>query len=138
MPAELKRGRGRPRKDGQPVHSSKPKNPDYEPATKGYVKCIARKLADHTHKRPLPMLNLSVAIAGYTSGACWIFAIPETEIYKPSLITGIFLISIVCTINLIDWGLQTETKTASGDFSVIQKYQPPAECCEPAKKECEE
>ena len=44
MSEPVKRGRGRPRKT-EPVQT-KPTNPDCEPATKGYVKCVARTLVD--------------------------------------------------------------------------------------------
>ena len=149
MSAEaVKRGRGRPRKDGQPNKSSSSvpvqKNPDCEPATKGYVKCIARQVSDHRHEQNfIPFFNCAIAII------CWfviVYAIVIKVAMPETIYWAISAIAIVTALSTFDGFLNDVgvTNTSNkANCEAIQKYIPPEEIqrvCEVfnKKKECEE
>jgi len=58
-----KRPVGRPKKNPAP---ETPKNPDCEPATKAYVKCLLRKVLPHSHKQ-----DIKFSMSGIGAFAMW-------------------------------------------------------------------
>ena len=135
-PATVKRGRGRPRKDGQPVQSRKPENPDCEPATKGYVKCIARKTLKHQHKKDS---CYGITLLGALVGWFWLLGnamvIPTRQLTETHFYI-LLAATTVLTLLSIDLVRAEDdcTFTPDTEFPVIQKYEPPT--CE-KKEECE-
>lgn len=134
MSTEVKRGRGRPWKVVEPDAT---KNPDCEPATKGFVKCVVRKAAEHKHKFGFDLWPMIVVI-GILSLA-WVFCV---SIHESNLawITGIGALMMISVGVCFDEDKKTETSTIDGSFGTpytypdyIKKYTPPV--CEP-KKEC--
>ena len=59
-----KRPFGRPKKNLAP---EPPKNPDREPATKAYVKCLLRKVLPHSHKQ-----DIKFSASGIGAFAMWL------------------------------------------------------------------
>jgi hypothetical protein len=152
MTAEpIQRGRGRPRKDGQPnKSSSKPKNPDCEPASKGYVKCIARKFYENQILTGIQFRNqaklLDVFFWGFLTlifGILfWIYNLTNTYLATFSIVAAAFVINA-----LSEWthGMDEERYSERDEHTeFMQKYIPPEEIkrvCETfnkPKKECEE
>ena len=143
---EVKRGRGRPRKVVEP---EAPKNPDCEPATKGFVKCIARTVVNesvkHTHPfgRDLLSENLCavslLGVFGFGLVAICEYGALNIHGWFPTCVLG-FLISVGITGATIVTSEQTERggQTWRGEYQwghpipQIQKYEPPCE----KKKEC--
>lgn len=148
-PATAKRGRGRPRKDGQPVKSSsKPKNPDCEPASKAFVKCIARKMHSHTHEQSVDGSLLLLT----TIGLWVIFLVDsyshttDTQFLSEQAGLVVFGMTIVCSVLMIELYIIGTRRTTipKEDSSYLDKYIPPEEIkriCDvfdEPKKECEE
>ena len=143
----VKRGRGRPRKDGQPNKSNVPmqKNPDCEPATKGYVKCIARKFYQEQIIKNLEHRQGSIGVdAGFWFIVTIMFGVLYLINSRIEVLT-LFFISLALLINaLIQYTGYLDTIRCSGkNTDFMEKYVPPEEIqrvCEVSnkKKECEE
>lgn len=146
-PTTVKRGRGRPRKDGQPAQASKPKNPDCEPATKGYVKCMIRTTRDHTHGQDIK--SGSVIFGVIFGTAIFLIAIfsGDKELYATFTIpSALFTLGL----SLVWWDLArtsddyTTERISESEPECLKKYIAPEEIqriCEvfnKPKKECEE
>lgn len=133
---EAKRGRGRPKKVVEPI------NPDYEPATKGFVKCIARKLNAHKHTMDFNSI-LSYHVYSnlflFVISACVAKMAVDTHdvllIVVSLLCAGAAIVILCAAANEYVEQSTSDTKNYSGEINkAIQKYEPPT--CEP-KKECE-
>ena len=138
--------------------AKKPENPDCEPATKGYVKCIARGLtinSYHSHRLEGELresLTLISGLAVFGSGLVWaligsLLADPNTvsqmnniwfaklalemaqSLFGGSLV--VFIASFT-TPNVEDTHDAYATK---GPLKAIQKYEPPT--CDKKRDECE-
>jgi len=168
----VKRGRGRPRKvcidvpvkDEETITfksldelreylkkenislEEKPKNPDCEPATKGYVKWIARKMTrspNHVHKlqnwKPIFGILAACSAGALVSAGLYGECITNAALASQApVFAGMF-----CTCSLIVLGgvvgtnfSTTETNISSSLLipDAIQKYESPK--CD-SKKECE-
>jgi hypothetical protein len=135
---EAKRGRGRPKKE------DKVENPDCEPATKGFVKCLMRKYDNgHTHEQRSggwPMLCLSVLFLAVLF-VCGVTPNPSMGANQP-LYTWVFgLLAVVSGVAAYEVAAIGEDRTTvpnnkmwSDHPDYIRKYEPPK--CEP-KKGCE-
>jgi len=117
------------------------KNPDCEPATKGYVKCLMRKIHTHYHGQNIScVFTLSGAACGWfiTLMACFGFGTSATASpfgFYPPVGYGLIL-SIVLTLVGLDlcYSNNACVSTEEDIPSVIKKYTPPT--CE-KKDECE-
>ena len=136
MTAE-KRGRGRPRKN--PQEESGQKNPDCEPATKGYVKCLCRKISEHRHpQNAFPFLAIGataissiVIILELITPATNSFS--ECEWYSMCTILIVGIIMAIDTIGFIS--LERTGKPTEYNANIIKRYEPPV--CKD-KSECED
>ena len=131
-PTAVKRGRGRPRKDGQLNWSSMPANPDCEPASKGYVKCIARALTKHVIDDSDAYVISAVAWLTLTLG---FWGSTGFNFYQsiPITIIGAVMFMLFVHDTLL-WYLIGHHATIKA-YPFMEKYEPPA-CKE--KQECEE
>ena len=119
-------------KNGKFTSKKKPaqKNPDCEPATKGYVKCIARKLVDG----PMDKSN------GYLCSALfwWIVAVIAmfggARVFETTWPKMVFTVASLLMVHDIICLFIELSSSSSQEY--IQKYEPP-ECCE-HKDECGE
>ncbi len=113
----------------------KPKNPDCEPATKGYVKCIARKGICSSVHRHEESNSLSM-ILGIFSTIMFILAMfagyPSDHAKWGPVIIIFAIIGISCALSLILDNNTEYVRLASPDE--IKEYEPPT-CTE--KNECE-
>ena len=135
MSEPVKRGRGRPRKT-EPVQTT-PTNPDCEPATKGYVKCVARTLVDKIGDAVGTSHEgeglLSIVIGGFLF-VCYCFAMTAKTEPIAAWACGVGALAMLSA-----WGeiLIHDHKLISHQnqdtMPHIQKYTP---VCE-EKKECE-
>ena len=117
----------------------KPENPDCEPATKGYVKCVARKTMKHTH-----MVDIdNLLTANFVSNSCvclisfaLIIHILDVDLVSVLLCLIGGFVSLMIVISIM-W-INAEAETSDVNFEVdlhraIKKHTPPE--CE-KKKEC--
>ena len=124
----------------------KPENPDCEPATKGYVKCIARKF----HKEQV-VGNLKHQQEGHLIDcAGWLilsifFGIMSFLTSSIYMIIGLFISLGFIADHFLDYqGAHDTIRCSRENTEFIQKYIPPEEIqriCEvfnKPKKECEE
>lgn len=122
------RGRGRPRKQ--------PENPDCEPATKGYVKCVARKLISGPIDKAGGAFNSAIIwmiiAAAFTVTMCAISG-PHTDPFSTlNWATVAFMISFALGVHDVVLGYYLFSYPEQYDY--VRKYKPP---CEP-KRGCEE
>lgn len=130
---EEKPKRGRPRKF--PEKAEYP-NPDCEPATKGYVKCIARllvkKQTKHIYYSVGNRTGLLIALMTCVSFVVAVALLAEGELGSALMLGFVGLCLLAVTYEF-------ENIYISGDIREptkhIQKYVPPEECN--PKKECE-
>jgi hypothetical protein len=138
MTEEKKRGRGRPKKE------EKVENPDCEPATKGFVKCLMRKYDNgHTHKQRgggLAMIALAL-LFGVVWLACVTMPNPSMGANQPLyawMFGSLAAVSVVAAYEIASIGEGRTTEPNNTMWCThpeyIRKYEPPT--CEP-KKECE-
>jgi len=114
------------------------KNPDCEPATKGYVKCLLRKTRDHSHA-----FGLAGGDLWATGTMCgWIISMiafigARTNTTCSEWLPALVAFSIVCTIGVSEFARMSGEVTAGlkDTPKAIQKWQPPM--CE-RKKDCDE
>lgn len=116
----------------------KPENPDCEPATKGFVKCIVRKAAEHKHA--INIDNCIVMFLAVLLSFVWVWA----AVYHDSILaltTGIGAL-MMFTVGFSFEGSHTGTSNIDGRICTeyiypdyLKKYTPPV--CE-KKKECGE
>ena len=115
----------------------KPENPDCQPATKGYVKCVVRKAAEHKHKFGFDCGSIVIMVV--LLSLAWVFCV---SIHESNLawITGIGALMMVSVGACYDEDKKTETSTIDGRICTdyvypdyLKKYTPPV--CE-KKKEC--
>ena len=97
---EPKRKAGRPRKVVEEV------NPDCEPATKGYVKCLLRKTRDHSHEQRVTesgCCTLVSAICWVYISLSWLWMCVSRGAYQWGTVhTVVFTIAVVCAILTLD------------------------------------
>jgi hypothetical protein len=158
---EVKRGRGRPRKvanadaiakmkieamlaedEMRARLYAKPKNPDCEVATKGYVKCIARKTTKHAHAQTCRSTFTLLSVLFLTCS--WVvcaFIIHDSTIAWISGVGALMMVAVALDHDA-DYAGKTETSdidgnpiTPHGYPEYLQKYTPPT--CE-KKKECDD
>jgi hypothetical protein len=118
----------------------KQKNPDLLPATRGYVKCIARRI--NSHKHPQNSDPFVSAILTALGGLVWIFMVvdgaiahtphaPEWAYWLVTLFT-VTQLSALYTTYSIDDGETGPTSYNSGDQKLLKAWEPKkSECCEP-------
>src|SRR5574344_2087178 len=127
-PTTTKRGRGRPLKQ--------PENPDCEVATRGYVKCLMRKMTDiqHTHGttngEPTENIGIATMALSFASVIGWLLASKCEYTGMVTMFASLFWMSLVmfsaCAFNasvIVDKAMLSDHIP---DF--MQKYEPP---CEP-------
>lgn len=116
-------------------------NPDCEPATKGYVKSIARKLVSHRHEQcGFGLWYFFATVIGFLAWICAM--VVRTEPIAAWAIGVGTLVSGAClaeTIETSQYNTETSNIDASADTDYgypdyIKKYEPPN--CE-KKNECE-
>ena len=136
MSEPVKRGRGRPRKT-EPVQT-KPTNPDCEPATKGYVKCVARKIINNggiyfEAVNPSLSINNFIGIVAFLFGIWWVAAVA----FQDSTVAWVMGVASICMLSVateMSWHKHEVIVKLNGDKEpAFQKYTP---VCE-EKKECE-
>lgn len=124
-----------PAKRGRPKKAAE--NPDCEVATKGYVKCVARKLGQHTHD------NFTVVISSGLFAAISIFALVVfgsdhmtiNEISIPTILMAFTLLGLYnCLVGLFNF----MSTGCSRDLNEIDNIQPHTEPPCERKKECDE
>ncbi len=131
MTAPTKRRVGRPRKQ--------PENPDCEPATKGYVKCLMRKSLAHSHAQNVTFgVIASALVIGGLLTLC--LALGEGQTWKalsPQWFAPMLMFTMSCLVVMIDLMRSDAERVccnSTSGINEIQKYEPP---CEP-KRGCEE
>ena len=114
----------------------KPENPDCQPATKGYVKCVVRKAAEHRHKYGFDCAPIVIMIA--ILSLAWAFCVSVHE-SNLAWITGIGALMMI-SVGVSFSDDTTETSNIDGSFGTpypypdyLKKYTPPVVC---EKKEC--
>ena len=120
--------------------AQQPKNPDCEMASKGYVKCIARKLGEHTHDNFIIAMSWAILalIAFAVMMFCYPAALVRNSISGPTIIITLFIIGVhQMGVSFASNLLSTSKSENVATIKAIQKYTPPAPVCE-KKKECEE
>jgi uncharacterized protein YacL len=122
----VKAKRGRPKKAAE--------NPDCEVATRGYVKCVARKTREHTHDNPNFVLSYGVIGLASALLLSW-FGAGEKLLSQINIPTVLATITIICTCTLVCGLLSSFLRTSeSSDMRDIQTSQPHTEPpCEPKK-----
>ncbi|MDD2246422.1 MAG: hypothetical protein PHC39_05005 [Proteiniphilum sp.] len=133
---EVKRGRGGPKKVRE---TEKPANPDCEPATKGFVKCIARTLVDkqsshfYYENRDSDCGGMFSFAVGTFAFFVWGFAMSVDNVPMVAWASGVIV--IMCIVGIAEMYInKPNIRLNTRDYcKAIQKYEPPT--CE--KKECE-
>ena len=116
------------------------KNPDLLPATRGYVKCIARRI--NRHKHPQNSDPFISAILTALGGLVWIFMVvdgtiantPHTPEWAYWIVVAFTVtqLSIAYAINGIDESETCNTSYDGGDQKLLKPWEPKkSECCEP-------
>jgi hypothetical protein len=118
----------------------KPENPDLLPATRGYVKCIARRINSHKHPQNSEA-GLSMLLVAL-GGILWVFMVangtlgpqphaPEWAYWLVTLFT-VTQLSALYTTYSIDGGETNTTSYDSGDQKLLKPWEPKkTDCCEP-------
>lgn len=137
-------GKKKPSRDTNGKFAKKPENPDCEPATKGYVKCIARTvISKHKHYQSSSRKD-GTEIGFLLFAAVWLFsglfslnaALPTHYFEQISWLSG-FAAIIMVFVNIDVSGIGSNyTHNGESDIKAIQKYEPPK--CESPKRDCEE
>jgi hypothetical protein len=118
------------------------KNPDCEPATRKYVKCLLRKYTQHKHE---PCGFWLASIIGAVIGWLFTFAVYTVSAYPKDLystsvantwLIPLFLFSVACTIFTyeIHYIATTNTTSDTTTHPELDEYTPPT--CE-KKDECD-
>jgi hypothetical protein len=127
---EQKRARGRPKKVAE--------NPDCEVATKGFVKCVARKYHENQtilnmkHRQGSEGVIMSV-MWGVISLGClaWWFAVNDITAQVFCVVSGMLFVNALC----VAVGWDDTIRESSKRVGFIQPHTEPP--CEP-KRECDE
>jgi hypothetical protein len=118
----------------------KPENPDLLPATRGYVKCIARRINSHKHPQNAgPFVSIILTMIG---GMIWVFMVADGIVginphvpewaYWVVVAFTVTQLSIAYAINDIDASETDTTSYDSGDQKLLKAWEPKkTECCEP-------
>ena len=130
--------RGRPRKT--PV-APVPQNPDERVATRGYVKCVARTLREHNHRKDND--SICALIAAFAGGMIWVFVILaqlltfSSKGFLPEwAYWALVLFTVVEVISVLDNSFEGDAYTyITHDTPEITKKLERGELPEP-KKEC--
>lgn len=115
------------------------KNPDCEPATKGYVKSLLRKTRDHTHRSETDGLPIMLSTIGgwfftVICGACIVSNNGISREFGDKYFVPFLLFSIALTIIFYELG-KIDICEVKENYNVpieLQKYTPPH------RDECEE
>ena len=138
-----KRPVGRPRKNprlaSQQATIDAIETPDCEPATKGFVKCIARKTSTHTHPIDCEELHAVIVLTNSSVILCLgvILAYASGATGAAIVIGGVTCLCIMFVYVINDRRRYEQTggvEVCGSTYEAIQKYEPPK--CE-EKKECE-
>lgn len=138
MTSVVKRGRGRPRKDGKVIV----KNPDCEVATKGYVKCVGRTViatSDHSHCfedvcTTMPVIA-ACALTAFLGLCGWLLFNGTKDMFGASVSASVFSMAVLLSVFV--WVFSGVSTTSTDKRSIpktLIKYTPPV--CEP-KKGCD-
>ena len=124
----------------------KPENPDCEPATKGYVKCLIRKTRDHTHGHDICWGATFLGMVGGFAFFLFVLLSGNKEAADTMLFPDLFF-TLACALATLDLHITNNTNTTYGieesEPEILKKYIPPEEidrvCKEfnKPKKECE-
>ncbi len=142
-PTEGKRKRGRQRKNQSIV--AKSKNPDCEPATKGYVKCLFRHFHEHeTHDHAISDFSITAPIGALAvvglivSAILWCVSLDESiPVSYQTMFAAIFwMCGILFSGFILGGKTKTSNKRPERYPEIFKKYQPP-ECTYESEKECE-
>jgi len=135
MTVPTKRRVGRPRKQ--------PENPDCEPATKGYVKCLMRKMTniEHTHETTngdaTEVIGIATMVLIFVSIIGWLLASKSEYAGMATMFASIFWMSFAifsaCAFNASVSIDKAELSDYIPDY--LKKYEEPP--CEP-KRGCDE
>lgn len=136
-PAPTKRSVGRPRKNAK-----KQENPDCELATKGYVKCLMRKMTDlkHSHAvcNPDQTENIGwvMAATAAVTPFCWMFSVRAGAPNMETMFATIFWISaLICLACSLEHDVRIQKEMTSDHIpDYLKKHEEPP--CEP-KRGCE-
>lgn len=127
-----KRPVGRPKKVRDPIKAAEEfnrvHNPDSEPASKGYVKCVARKIVSHSyHRHQNPLLGTLAVMSVLVLFASWVIVISNPSNHNVYLVgsalafqSGAILLACIVTPPP-----KLEPITPKDDIKQIQKYTPP-------------
>jgi hypothetical protein len=136
MTPPTKRSVGRPRKNAK-----KQENPDCDVATKGFVKCVARRLGEHTHTN----FSNSLWLWLFGIGSAVIFMVmyghdTPSYVYEnismPTILITCIIVGLVGGVaSAISNYFRTEASCDLYEVEAIQKHEEPP--CEP-KRGCEE
>lgn len=107
-------------------------NPDHDPATKGYVKCLLRKTRDHTHEQTA---NGDWCVLG--AGMCWFYVIMSwflSVVTMGKFVLGMehafgFMTALTLSIVALEFIDTGSSNTGSPDPSepkCIREYTPPS------------
>jgi len=114
-----------------------PKNPDCEPATKGYVKSLIRKTRDHTHRGEWDGLLTTMALCGgwlitFILGAFIMSGSSSVQELGNKWFIPFFLFSIAISCMFVEFMNLYYKEIEEATPKELQKYTPPR------KDECEE
>lgn len=130
MKKELKR-------DPTGKFSKKNDNPDCDPATKGYVKCLLRKTWYHNHEQHVDGAPSGIAVMFGVMGTLLAFlctfyspAIPAFESIGKAWLIPLFLFTIAMGVIFceLDAIASSYTETSDGQLVVIKKFEKKNEC----------
>lgn len=111
-------------------------NPDCEPATKAYVKCIARKLQKSSEHKHQTYLGWSIVVIGILSALALMCGAGSLTDINWTTIGFVFV--LLAFVRMFEWfiGEDHNTTKSNGiaDIPQIKKYEPPV--CKD-KKECD-
>jgi hypothetical protein len=116
-----------------------PENPDLLPATRGYVKCIARKINNHHHRQSVCGLATCMAIG--IAGFAWIIVVVLSNTAGPIrtpewvywLLTAFLVTQIINLYELTKIDSNTTADSSyDKDHKTIEPWKPKKNnCCEP-------
>jgi hypothetical protein len=112
----------------------KPENPDLLPATRGYVKCIARKI--HNHKHEQNGRGIATYLAATIGVGLWfvmLISTPRTPEWAYWIVVAFDVITICISYDRqMDFYTSTGTPDPNQKYDVINAWAPKKNnCCEP-------
>jgi len=123
----------RPKKVTEPKEP-KVENPDKQVATRGYVKCIARKISDkgnfNFYYNESDTKGVASMIVGIIAFMIWLVAVGIGH-QDPYITWAFGIVWFMCLVSFIDHQIMPDIKSRQKDFpAYLKKYIPPSEDCE--------